>query len=90
MVDAADLKSAGHCDRTGSTPVPGTISAFQLIPISPEGQVNKGSRGFSLFQLLPSNPFTYQQSVGTFVGISEFDDVMYQQNWAEPKEDKGC
>lgn len=25
LVDAADLKSAGHCDRAGSSPAPGTI-----------------------------------------------------------------
>ena len=25
LVDAADLKSAGHCDRAGSIPAPGTI-----------------------------------------------------------------
>ncbi len=26
LVDAADLKSAGHCDHAGSIPAPGTIT----------------------------------------------------------------
>ena len=36
LVDAADLKSAGHCGRAGSIPAPGTIRSSNEFQYSPE------------------------------------------------------
>ena len=45
MVDTGDLKSPGHCDRAGSSPVPGTkyVLVTQLVKQLPFKEWATGS-----------------------------------------------